>query len=65
MLVRGQQWGFIRKMALWGDEFTPNAYLRVGYGPNGPRLQAHTFMEIDKPREMFLQRSRSPHEGSP
>ena len=67
MLAMGQQHGRIRKMALQGDPFTPNAYLRV-LPPDGTRparLAARTFGEIEPTQEIFLQRSGYPHPGSP
>ena len=66
MLVNGQQRSFIRKMALEGDPFIPNTYLRVIWDALlGPRLIAVTYQEAEPGEEMFLQRSRFPHIGSP
>ena len=67
MLVMGQQRGRIRKMALQGDPFTPNAYLRV-LPPDGTRparLVGRSFGVIEPTQEIFLQRSGYPHPGSP
>ena len=68
MFVAGQFQARIRKLALVGGPYLPNAYLRVVAGDNNnpnPRLTVRTLEEIVPGDEVFLQRAVFPHKGSP